>query len=124
MIDSRAEQLLQSQLSFSISQDKGKQCISYAYTTVTNSAAVSLPTAPSHATYALIRIEADASQAASLKVVRFRLDGTAPTSSVGSPLNDEEVLVVTNVTNIQNAQIIGVTSGKTHTIHVHYFYAS
>lgn len=72
-------------------------------TSLSTSSAINLPSAPSNAGSALVSAESSA--------VRWRDDGTDPTSSVGNPVPAGSALCYGN--EIAKFRVIGQTSGAT-----------
>lgn len=75
----------------------------YAQVTVSGSA-VPLPSIPASANKAIIQIETGDS-------IRWRDDGTAPTSTVGMLLYPANIIELSNQKSINNFQAIGVSGG-------------
>lgn len=89
-----------------------KQCIGFQQLTVSTTA-VTL-TVPANCTGALIRAESNP--------VRFRADGTAPTSSVGLPISNTDTIPLMLYGNgtLKNFQVIR-SGGADATLDVMYF---
>ena len=52
--------------------------------------------------------------------IRFRLDGTAPTSSVGHQMNDKDIIILEGYDNIEDFRAIR-QGGTDSTLRCHYF---
>lgn len=79
---------------------------------------------PEDAEYALIVIEADATTADKVKVVRIKeytSEDAFPTSSVGIPLGDLSVYEVKGKKNMQSFRAISIEAGKVHIFRVQYY---
>jgi hypothetical protein len=84
----------------------------FAFETLTVGAAAIGPTVATiypadgfEATYGLFSVETN--------TVRFRMDGTAPTASVGHPLAADQNLEVHGKENLRNLKFIQVSGGAT-----------
>ena len=114
------EQLLFDIKSALIRGDRGRLCVKYEQVSVTDTPAVTL-VPPTNAFSALITVEGDATVASTTKVVRYREDGTARSSTVGMPLGHLDSYEVTLNNNITNFKVIGIEAGKTHKLNISYY---
>lgn len=73
-------------------------------------------TVPSNADSAILRIESTST----VYAVRLRSDGTAPTSSVGFPMLDGDVIEFLTAEDLRRLRFIEANVG-THSVHVIYF---
>lgn len=92
----------------------------YEDLTVTDTEAKSL-TVPEDAVSAEIHIEADATATKPSRVVRYKQNGTAPTANTGMALGDGDVLEVFGKTNLDVFEVIGIETGKSHTLRIQYY---
>lgn len=99
---------------------KGAECFDYQQLTVDHTAAVAL-TIPADAKQCLIMVDADAGITRLGRAIRWRHDGTAPTASVGMLFGDLSILHITNDLNMANMKMIGIDTGLSHTVNVHYY---
>ncbi|MFZ1807617.1 MAG: hypothetical protein WAU36_10365 [Cyclobacteriaceae bacterium] len=99
----------------------GGKCLLYESATFDDDPAIGLPNLPDAAQYALIYIEADATEAGNARVARFTEDGTTPEATVGMPAGDDFIYEVSGRSNLENFEIIGITAAKTHTLRVQYY---
>lgn len=82
--------------------------------TVTNAAAVSLTTAKLNGTGANSKLSATRVYITiEVSTVRYRYDGTAPTTTIGHLGNVGDVLTFDGSRNLQNLQFIAVTANAT-----------
>lgn len=99
---------------------RGGECVGYESIDVDETAAEGL-TIPGGASQALIAIEASSTATNPDRVVRWRADGTSPTTAEGMPLGDNGSLLVKNTTDLGNIEFIGIEAGKTHKVRVSYY---
>lgn len=99
-----------------ITTDNG--AISHEVLTLNNAGVFSL-TPPVNAQYALIVVE-EVGSSGSSKVVRYFLDGTNPTASVGIVRGDGDAFDISGKVNLDNFRVIKVAGGN-HTLTVQYF---
>lgn len=76
-------------------------------------------TPPPQAKYALCVVE-EVGATGSAKILRYLLDGSNPTTSVGIPRGDMDVFDISGWSNIRNFRAIKIAGGN-HTITVQYF---
>lgn len=104
-----------------LERQSNRQAISYAQTTFDNSPAIRLPNIPNDAMIAIITIEASSTATDPTKCARYVEGvGTLSTSS-GMPIGDLDTYEVFGSDGIAQFQIIGIESGKTHTLNVTYY---
>lgn len=107
-----------------ISEEKSRQPISetnggFENVTVNDTAVVNL-TIPTDAISADISVEADATALSKAKVIRFKENGSNPSTSSGFPFG-EGIFKVIGKNNLNNFKIIGIEAGKSHTLQVQYY---
>ena len=86
--------------------------VAYAQATVSGSA-ISLPSIPTGANRALVQLETG-------DTIRWRDDGTAPTSSVGMVLYPANIIELTSAQSIAKFKAIGIVGGGV-TLNVSYY---
>jgi hypothetical protein len=84
-----------------------------------NAASVFSLTVPDQARYALCVLE-EVGSTGSAKVIRFWLDGSNPTTTVGIPKGDMEAFDIAGYSNLKEFRAIKVAGGS-HTLTVQYF---
>ncbi len=87
------------------------QCVGFEEITVTGAAQAL--TVPTRAMEAICQVQGDQ--------VRIRVDGTAPTATVGLVLDDVDVVTVRGVTDLANFQIILNSGASTAKLACQYF---
>lgn len=102
----------------------GGKCLGYASLAFDETVAVLLSAVaggiPAGAKYAIIAIEADATEAGNARVARFRTDNVAPTAAAGMPVGDNGTFEVKG-DNLATLRIIGITAAKTHSLKVEFY---
>jgi hypothetical protein len=102
----------------------GGKCLGYKSLSFDETVAVLLSAVaggiPAGALYAIIAIEADATEAGNARVARFRTDNTAPTAAEGMPVGDNGTFEVKGE-NLATLSIIGITAAKTHSLKVEFY---
>lgn len=78
-------------------------------------------TVPAKANYAILRLVADATTTDKTLVIRFRMDGTAPTTAEGMPIGDKESFDISETQNLTNFRAISIEASKTHYLYILYF---
>lgn len=99
----------------------GGVAVGFETVTVGSGSAVALTAVPAAAMYAVIVAEVDSSDSAQALAIRFRQDGTPPTSTVGHPLGHLGTVKISGRANLTALRAIGVTASKTHKLQVQYF---
>ena len=84
-------------------------------------ASSTLGTIPQGATGATINVEAAAADIGGARVLRYRLDGTAPTTTVGAIAGDGAQINLINQSQLQNFKAISMTA-ETQILNVQFFY--
>lgn len=74
---------------------------------------------PDQARYALCVVE-EVGASGSQKILRYLLDGSNPTTSVGIPRGDLDAFDIAGYSNLKNFKVIKI-SGGSHTVTVQYF---
>jgi hypothetical protein len=100
---------------------EGKEPLSYQLLTITGAVALVLPTIPANCTNAVTYLEADALEKDENRVVRFREDNTAPTTTLGTPLGDNDIYEIKGKKALAQFKILGITAGHTSYLHIHYY---
>lgn len=95
--------------------------IGYQNLTVTSDTIATKLTIPTKANYAIIRVVADSGTSNKALVIRFRMDGTDPTSSEGMPIGDKESFDINETQNLANFRVISIEASKTHNLYILYF---
>jgi hypothetical protein len=101
----------------------GGRCLGYEKLTVDDAPAVAL-TPSAGAKYAILFVEADATNANLNRAIHWREDGTNPTTGAageGMVLGDNGVLDIKGAANIADFRMIGREAGKVHTVRVQYY---
>jgi len=83
--------------------------------------AVARLTVPDGAVYALLLLEVDATATDKAKSARFWATGDNPTSTDGLSRGDLDAWDLEETSVLANFKIIGIESGKTHTLQVQYY---
>ena len=78
-------------------------------------------TVPEKAVSAEIHIEADDTASKPSRVVRYKHNGTTPTSNSGKSLGDSDVIEVFGKANLDAFKVIGIENGKSHFLRVQYY---
>lgn len=100
---------------------KEGQCVGYENLTFDDTAGgAALASIPDGANRALFTVECDAGTTDTSQVVRFREDGTAPTTSEGFSLGKNDAYEIKGIVNITNFKIIAIEN-LTQSIKVLYF---
>ena len=92
----------------------------YQDLTISSSQAKSL-SAPETAVSAEIHIEADPSVSKPARVIRYKQNGRAPTTTSGMALGDGDILEVFGKENLDLFRVIGIQTGKSHILRIQYF---
>jgi hypothetical protein len=112
----------------------GGVCIGYRKLAVTDAAPVGFadiadPDAggplvagiPAGSKYAMCVLEADALEADSARVVRYRTDASNPTAAEGMPVGDNGSFEVKGTDNLANFKIIGMVAGHSHILRIEFY---
>lgn len=92
----------------------------YEDLTVDDTEAKSL-TVPDNAVSATVFFEIDTAATNKARAVRYKENGTAPTVDSGLPFGDGDVLELFGKTSLDNFQVIGIETGKSHVLRIQYY---
>lgn len=81
-------------------------------------------TVPEGAVSASIFFEVDASSTNKSRALRYKENGTAPTTDSGQPFGDGDVLELFGKISLDNFKVIGIEAGKSHILRVQYYKTS
>lgn len=92
----------------------------YEDLTVDDTEAKSL-SVPDNAVSATVFFEIDATATNKARAIRYKESGTAPTADSGLPFGDGDVLELFGKTSLDNFQVIGIETGKSHILRIQYY---
>lgn len=91
------------------------------YQDVTINSEVASLQVPSLAVSAVLILEADATSTSLHRAVRFKENGSDPSSSSGFALGDNDIYSIIGIQNLEQFRIVSIEQDKTHIARVQFF---